>query len=165
MDLYLNPDFAINIKRRALFRGITLVVLVVAAISILYGVWGPTLTPAVPDDLTAVRLDADTWQRTITDPQALVAFTEIFSSIGPLPKARPNGEIYFGYTTVFITLVDSTGGEVTYAFSTGGSLRAEDSAEFEFRNNSYQALEDWIHTQFPEGSGGWWGWQPPDISP
>ena len=54
MDNYLYPHFGMNIKRRALFRGITLVVLLVAAISILYGVWGPTLTPAVPDDLTAV---------------------------------------------------------------------------------------------------------------
>ena len=165
MDNYLYLDPPAAIKRRALFRGVTLMVILVAAISILYGVWGPTLTPAVPDDLTAGRLEADTWQRTVTDPQALAAFAQIFDRIAPLPRARSNGEVYYGYTTVFLTLVDGGGGEVTYAFSTGGSLQAEGSAEFEFRSpESYQALENWIRTQFPQGSGGWWGWQPPDFS-
>ena len=82
MDNYLYPHFGLNIKRRALFRGITLVVLLVATISILYGVWGPILTPAVPDDLTAVRLNggkgSTSWEYTVTDPVLPKAGARVF---------------------------------------------------------------------------------------
>jgi len=157
MDTYMNPDFAINIKRRALFRGITLVVLVVAAISILYGVWGPTLTPAVPDDLTAVRLSggkgSTSWEYTVTDPKEVAAFARVISHIGPLPKARPDYFVHFGTRTIFITLIDSAGGELTYTFHTGGSLRVEDSQEFEFLYND--ELERLIFSTVPDDTPNW----------
>ena len=157
MDNYLYPHFGMNIKRRALFRGITLVVLLVAAISILYGVWGPTLTPAVPDDLTAVRLSGGkgsrSWEYTVTDPKEVAAFARAISHIGPLPKARPSGETYFGYRTIFITLIDSAGGELTYTLYTGGSLRVENSREFEFLYND--ELERLIFSTVPDDTPNW----------
>ena len=157
MDNYLYPHFAINIKRRALFRGIMLVILFVAAISILYGVWGPTLTPAVPDDLAAVRLSggrgSKSWEYTVTDPKEVATFARVISDIGPLPKARPSGETYFGTRTFFITLIDSAGGELTYTLYTGGSLRVEDSREFEFLYND--ELKNLIFSTVPEDTPNW----------
>ena len=157
MDNYLYPHFGMNIKRRAFFRGITLVVLVVAAISILYGVWGPTLTPAVPDDLTAVRLSGGkgsrSWEYTVTDPKEVAAFARVISDIGPLPKAKPDYFVHFGTRTIFITLIDSAGGELTYTFHTGGSLRVEDSREFEFFCND--ELKNLIYSTVPEDTPNW----------
>ena len=157
MDNYLYPHFGVNIKRRALFRGITLVVLVVAAISILYGVWGPTLTPAVPDDLTAVRLSGGkgsrSWEYTVTDPEQVAAFARAISDIGPLPKARPAFETFFGHRIILITLVDSAGEELTYTLDVGVTLQAEDSPKFEYLYD--RELQQLIWDTIPDDTPGW----------
>ena len=156
MDNYVYPNFGINVKRRAFVRGITVFFLLFAAISILYGVWGSTLTVKVPEDLTAVRLSGDLngpFEHTVTDPEEVAAFARVLSGIGPLPKARPGREIYYGHRTIDITLMDGTGGELTYTFNDRGTLRVEGSAEYEFLYG--RELEKLIWASIPDDTPGW----------
>ena len=137
MDTYLNPDFGINIKRRAIVRGVLVVVLIFLLISIMYGALGAALTVAVPENVTAVTLQhtgevMHPLDVTLTDPEDVAAFTDHLSGIGKLRQAHLSKYTWTSGMPYVITLHTAAGTQTVYRIHNMGILQMEDSPWFWF---------------------------------
>lgn len=149
MDTCMNPDFGINIKRRAIVRGVLVVVLLFLLISIMYGALGAALTVAVPENVTAVTLRHEgevihPLDVTLTDPADVTAFTDHLSGIGKLRQAHLSKYMWTSGAPYVIILHSAEGSQTVYRIHNMGILQMEDSPWFWFPG--YSGLKDLILT-------------------
>lgn len=151
MDAYMNPDFAINIKRRAIVRAVLVVVLVFLLVSTMYNALGAELTVAVPKNVTAVTLQRTgellhQLDMTLTEPEDVHSFCSYFSQIGKLHQAHLSDRMWTSGPPYVITFHTADGLDMTYTIHStqDGVLKLEDSSWFAFPG--YSALTDLIQT-------------------
>ena len=119
MDIYANPDFRINIKRRAVIRAIMVMVLLFLLISAMYGLLGWTLTVAVPENVIAVNIQrtgevVHPTDFTLRAPEDVAVFTEYLSGIGKLREAKLGKTMWSSGTPYVITLSTADGSRMEY---------------------------------------------------
>ena len=136
MDTYMNPDFAINIKRRAIVRAVLVVILLFLLVSVMYGLLGWTLTVAVPENVTAVTLQRTgevmhPLDVTLTDPADVAVFTGYLSGIGKLREAQDSKYFWSSGSPYVITLHTADGSQMEYQIK-NGMLQMEGSRWFWF---------------------------------
>jgi hypothetical protein len=146
MDIYANPDFRINIKRRAIVRAVLVVILLFLLVSVMYGLLGWTLTVAVPENVTAVTLQRTgevmhPLDVTLTDPADVEVFTEYLSGIGKLREAHISKNMWSSGAPFVITLHTADGSQMEYQIK-NGMLQMEGSRWFWFPG--YEELQSLI---------------------
>lgn len=146
MDNYVNPDFRINIKRRAVIRAILVVVLLFLLVSAMYGLLGWSLTVAVPQNVTSVNIQrtgevVHPTDFTLTDPEDVMIFTEYLSGIGKLREAKQSKYVWSSGAPYVITLHTADGSRMEYQIK-NGMLQMEGSRWFWFPG--YEELQDLI---------------------
>ena len=119
MDHYANPDFGINIKRRAVMRALAMVMLVFLAVGVANAMFGWTLTVAVPENVTAVTIQRDgevvhPTNFTLTESEDVAVFTEYLSGIGKLREAKLGKTMWSSGTPYVITLSTADGSRMEY---------------------------------------------------
>ena len=146
METYLNPDFRINVKRRAIVRAVLVVILLFLLVSVMYGLLGWTLTVAVPENVTAVTLQRTgevmhPLDVTLTDPADVAVFTEYLSGIGKLREAHISKNMWSSGAPFVITLHTADGSQMEYQIK-NGMLQMEGSRWFWFPG--YEELQSLI---------------------
>lgn len=136
MDIYANPDFRINIKRRAVIRAIMVMVLLFLLISAMYGLLGWTLTVAVPPNVIAVNIQrtgevVHPTDFTLRAPEDVAVFTEYLSGIGKLREAQDSKYFWSSGSPYVITLHTADGSQMEYQIK-NGMLQMEGSRWFWF---------------------------------
>ena len=119
MDHYANPDFGINIKRRAVMRALAMVMLVFLAVGVANAMFGWTLTVAVPENVTAVTIQrtgevVHPTNFTLTESEDIAVFTEYLSGIGKLREAKLGKTMWSSGTPYVITLSTADGSRMEY---------------------------------------------------
>ena len=155
METYWNPDFRINVKRRAISRAILAVVLLFLAVSVANGLFGWSLTVTVPENVTAVTLQSFTssdynlldWERTLTEPEDIAVFTDYFSGIGKLREAHRNPALWSSGPSFVITMCADDGTVADYSISSLDTLRQSGSREFSF--SGYSEVMSLVHSFKP----------------
>ncbi len=151
METYLNPDFRINVKRRAIVRAVLVVILLFLLVSVMYGLLGWTLTVAVPENVTAVTLQRTgevmhPLDVTLTDPADVAVFTGYLSGIGKLREAHISKNMWSSGAPFVITLHTADGSRTEYVVK-DDLLMMEDSPWFWFPG--YFELRDLILSYQP----------------
>ena len=151
METYLNPDFRINVKRRAIVRAVLVVILLFLLVSVMYGLLGWTLTVAVPENVTAVTLQRTgevmhPLDVTLTDPADVAVFTGYLSGIGKLREAHISKNMWSSGAPFVITLHAADGSRTEYVVK-DDLLMMEDSPWFWFPG--YFELRDLILSYQP----------------
>ncbi|MBR6574690.1 MAG: hypothetical protein IKK61_06835 [Clostridia bacterium] len=146
MEQYLNPDFGVNIKRRAVLRAVTAAVLLFLLVSAMYGMLGWTLTVAVPENVTAVHIQrigevVRETDFTLTQPEDVAVFTQHLSGIGKLRDAHQSKYVWSSGAPYTITLHTADGSQMEYQIK-DGMLQMEGSRWFWFPG--YEELQDLI---------------------
>ena len=136
MDHYANPDFGINIKRRAVMRALAMVMLVFLAVGVANAMFGWTLTVAVPENVTAVTIQrtgevVHPTDFTLRAPEDVAVFTEYLSGIGKLREAQDSKYFWSSGSPYVITLHTADGSQMEYQIK-NGMLQMEGSRWFWF---------------------------------
>ena len=136
MDHYANPDFGINIKRRAVMRALAMVMLVFLAVGVANAMFGWTLTVAVPENVTAVTIQrtgevVHPTDFTLRAPEDVAVFTEYLSGIGKLREAQDSKYLWSSGSPYVITLHTADGSQMEYQIK-NGMLQMEGSRWFWF---------------------------------
>ena len=136
MDIYANPDFRINIKRRAVMRALAMVMLVFLAVGVANAMFGWTLTVAVPENVTAVTIQrtgevVHPTDFTLRAPEDVAVFTEYLSGIGKLREAQDSKYLWSSGSPYVITLHTADGSQMEYQIK-NGMLQMEGSRWFWF---------------------------------
>ena len=124
MDIYANPDFRINIKRRAVMRALAMVMLVFLAVGVANAMFGWTLTVAVPENVTAVTIQrtgevVHPTDFTLRAPEDVAVFTEYLSGIGKLREAQDSKYLWSSGSPYVITLHTADGSQMEYQIKNG----------------------------------------------
>ena len=154
MDHYANPDFGINIKRRAVMRALAMVMLVFLAVGVANAMFGWTLTVAVPENVTAVTIQRDgevvhPTNFTLTESEDVAVFTEYLSGIGKLREAKLGKTMWSSGTPYVITLSTADGSRMEYQIH-DNMLQMEGSRWFWFPG--YEELQALILAYRPSNS-------------
>lgn len=155
METYWNPDFRINVKRRAIFRAIAAVVLLFLAVGVANGLFGWSLTVTVPKNVTEIMLqtfsssDGDLllWEHTLTEPEDIAVFTDYFSGIGKLREANLSPALWSSAPRFVITMRNDEGVVADYVVNSLGTLRQSGSQEFSF--SGYSEVVSLVHSFKP----------------
>ena len=154
MDDHRYPPFAVNVRRRALFRVALVLVLLFLFLSVIYQFLGAALTVAVPEKVTAVTLQRTgevlhPLDVTLTAPEDVQVFCNYFSRVGRLPQAHLNDRVWVSGAPYVITFHTENGPDMTYTIhgTEDGILKLEDSPWFLFPG--YAQLAELIQSYQP----------------